>query len=315
MLPDDSREQAERFALLGEQQLHSGNHEQAVQMLRRALSLEPNVARYHGLMALALTNLKRYLAAEHEAKMALQLDPEDLTALIALGVVYHATGRYQQALQVLEKCIEQAPQNAFLWAMLAATNLSLERYEAAEQAARHALHLDPENATALSALAESLRLRGKHEEAERLALQGLARDPEDEVMHTLRAWAALQRGDPQTAIEHSLHALARDPQNEDARQVLLLACGSRRAWMRPYVRLQLWLSRFRTPYRIAILVGGYAALNLLLRGLSQYTTQAPALEPVLWVLIAAFWVTVLYLIVCAIVFHRMTSKGLGGGLS
>lgn len=308
MRPDELGEQAEHFAQLGEQQLYSGNSEQAVQMLRRALSLEPNVARYHGLMAMALSNLKRYRAAEHEAKLALQIAPEDLTAQIALGTVYHALGRYQQALQAFRQCVRQDPQNAPLWASVGAVNLSLERYEEAEQAARRALQLDPENRIALGVLAESLRARGRHEEAEELALQGLARDPEDELMHTIRAWAALQRNDLPTAIEHSLTALARDPENEDAKRVLLLAHSAHRRWMRPYVSLLLRLARFRTPYRIAMFVGGYALVNLLLRGGRQYIEQVPAIEPLLWAILVVFWATVLYLIGCHLALERALRK-------
>lgn len=304
MHPDELSEQAEHFARLGEQQLYSGNPEQAVQMLRRALSLEPNVARYHGLMAMALSHLKRYRAAEHEAKLALHIDPEDLTAQIALGTVYHALGRYQQALQAFWQCVRQDPQNALLWASVGAVNLSLERYEEAEQAARQALQLDPENQVALGVLAESLRARGRHEEAERLALQGLSRDPEDELMHTIRAWAALQRNDLQTATEHSLTALARDPENEDAKRVLLLAHSAHRRWMRPYVRFLLWLARFRTPYRIAMFVGGYAFINLLLRTGRQYIERVPSIEPLLWTILVVFWAAVLYSLGCHLALER-----------
>ncbi|GIV16555.1 MAG: hypothetical protein KatS3mg022_1990 [Armatimonadota bacterium] len=78
--------------------------------------------------------------------------------------------------------------------------------------------------------------------------------------------------------------------------------------MLPFIRFRLWLARFRTPYRIAMFAGGYVVLNLLIRGLGQHIERVHWLKPLLWTILIAFWMAVLYLLVCRIVLDSLVRR-------
>lgn len=308
MYPQDKQGfHAERLARLGEQQLRAGNAEAAVELLRKAMSLEPNVGRYHGLMALALINLKRYRAAEHEAKLALQLEP-DLFALLALGLSQLAAGRYESAVQLLLQCLREEPSNPTIWASLASAYLGLERYCDCEMAAQRALRIEPQNLLALQALAYSLWHQGRYAEAERLALQGLAQNPEDDMMHTLKGLAELRRKNAGAAITHSLNALAVEPDNTDAKRLLLLAYAQQHLWMRPFVHLTLWFARFTAFTRAAIVIGTYVLINLLIDVLQRNSTHVPHLQVLTLCLTGVYLLAITYLIVAPSIFNGIVAR-------
>lgn len=298
---------AERLAQLGQQQLQAGNAEAAVELLRKAISLEPNVGRYHGLMALALIDLKRYHAAEHEAKLALQLEP-DLFALLALGLSQLAVGRYESAVQLLLQCLREEPDNPTILASLASAYLGLRRYRDSEMAAQRALSIEPQNPLATQALAYSLWYQGRYAEAESLALQGLAQNPEDDIMHTIKGLAELRRKNSGAAIAHSLNALAVNPDNTDAKRLLLLAYAQQRLWMRPVVRLALWCARFTAFTRTAIGIGTYTLVNLLTHALQSHSTHAPHLQVLASCLVGVYVLAMVYLIAAPRIFNAMVGR-------
>ena len=64
---------------------YSGDLRGAIEALKRALGLEPDHAQAHGQLALCLLGPGRLHAAEHEARVAVSLDPEEPVARFALA--------------------------------------------------------------------------------------------------------------------------------------------------------------------------------------------------------------------------------------
>ena len=83
-----------RALALAELRLTSGNSRGAIDLLRMALSQEPDHPEAHALLAIALLDERRFTAAHHEAGLALAIDPAVPGALYALGEVCIARRRF-----------------------------------------------------------------------------------------------------------------------------------------------------------------------------------------------------------------------------
>jgi tetratricopeptide (TPR) repeat protein len=175
-------------------QIGHGNLAAAIESLRQALSLDPDYASAHALLALCLHDERRLHAAEHEARLAIGLDPDSAVAhyaaaivalaqrdfaraeehfgraialqpehthsLLGLARLYQLWNRPQEALPLLEKARELAPDDADTWAALADYYKSQRDFDRAERFAREGLKLNPENTDALLAMGEVLLQRG-----------------------------------------------------------------------------------------------------------------------------------------------------------
>jgi len=85
-------------------------------------------------------------------KKALELAPDNASAMKYLGAAYNHQGEYQLARQQLEAGIALAPDDAGLYAHLAESLVGLEQYRDAITQAETALAMDHENYEALNAL-------------------------------------------------------------------------------------------------------------------------------------------------------------------
>ena len=61
----------ERWLLQAQRQMEQGHLEGAAESLRRVLTLDPDLADAHAMLALCLLDLRRLHAAQHEAELAM----------------------------------------------------------------------------------------------------------------------------------------------------------------------------------------------------------------------------------------------------
>jgi len=80
-----------------------GRFEEAVELLRRAIALDPLNAAIRGSLAEICSILGRQEEAEAEFKKALELDPDLPPIHEGLGLLYLAQGRAQDALAEIER--------------------------------------------------------------------------------------------------------------------------------------------------------------------------------------------------------------------
>lgn len=78
--------------------------------------------------------------------------PNNMSAYVSLGIVYHAQGKYDQVIQVLEYTIKQGYKNATMFSNLGLALSHQGRSEAAILAFEEAIKLDPNNQTAISTM-------------------------------------------------------------------------------------------------------------------------------------------------------------------
>ena len=76
-----------------------GLHEEAVNVLKAALNLEPNNIEVLTTLAFAYFQLKKYDDALPHLQHAHQLDPSDLNAVSGIGNAFAYTGRWDEAIE------------------------------------------------------------------------------------------------------------------------------------------------------------------------------------------------------------------------
>lgn len=148
-------------------------------------------------MVLNLTALKfeeenRFEDALAVLQRAIQIAPQDVGARNAAGLVFTRLERYREALAMFDSVVEIMPEFAGAHCARGASLEALGRLKEAEAAHRRALELEPENLGAMQGCANLLSRRGAHAEARPLAEAVLAAEPNfpDAVMVLAAADAA-----------------------------------------------------------------------------------------------------------------------------
>jgi TolB-like protein/Flp pilus assembly protein TadD len=139
---------------------------------RSALDLAPNLPEAHSAQGTVLQTLDLNLvAAEAEFRRAVELGPQNASALANLASLLDDLGRLDEAITLRQRAIEIDPLRASFHQELAFDLIPLGRYDEAEAALRKAIELQPQAAISHSRLAVIQILRGKPGAAVELAKQ------------------------------------------------------------------------------------------------------------------------------------------------
>ena len=151
---------------LGETLFNLERHEEALQELERAVTLQPDwvlAGALRRLMGQAARELGRLDEAAAHVEHALRLDPDAAAALDLLAMLRFEQSRYEDALGLYRRLAERDPDNAQVFANLGATLYYLDRADEAVASFEHALSLDPTLESARDAL-EQVRPRARQAE-------------------------------------------------------------------------------------------------------------------------------------------------------
>ena len=107
----------------------------------------------------------RYEEALQAIDKALKLNPDVFTVWYNKGVALDNLGRYEEALQAYDKAIELSPNVFNVWHRKGVALYKLVRYEEALQAINKALELNPDVSIAWNTKGATLYNLGRHEEA------------------------------------------------------------------------------------------------------------------------------------------------------
>ena len=91
----------------------SGEYHEAIELYDKILEIVPTNTKTSLMKAIALENLERHKASILEFYKVNQQEPENITALIGLGVGFGNYGEYKQALEYFEQAYELSPENHF----------------------------------------------------------------------------------------------------------------------------------------------------------------------------------------------------------
>ena len=144
----------------------------AADFFGKAMTLDPGFSRaYSGMCEVGIGRYYKTLApadvaaAETACRKALELDPSRDETEMALGSLYLASGRYEQAESVFTGLVARRPQDAEVYAGLANSQAGLGRREDAERSYRKAVEVEPAYWGAYAGLGTFMFRSGRAEEA------------------------------------------------------------------------------------------------------------------------------------------------------
>jgi tetratricopeptide (TPR) repeat protein len=276
-------------------QARLGNHQGATALVQRALSLDPDHAVAHAVLADILLDARRLPGAGIEVRNALALDGHDPYIHRIAARVLTAERKLEDAwAHCLIALQSAATPDAFV--LGAQIRDLLEDHAHARELLREALALDAAHTGALTQFAHLERRAGAYDEAARLAQLALETDPGYRPAHIAAGYIDLARGDIASAEQHAKFVLHGDS-NDRAGLELWAAVQARRSRvLGVWWRWNTWACVGDDRRRLAILMAAYlvaqvaiivsdelaltrltALLSLGWLGFCVYTWFAPAL--------------------------------------
>jgi tetratricopeptide (TPR) repeat protein len=168
-------------------------HELAENELRQGLSVEPDDAHAHALLALCLAHREKFQEATDEAKQAVHLEPDNPFTYYALAYVLHDRHRPDEALPAIQEAIRLDPGDADYLALLSQIYLDERQWPGALEAAERGQQYDPEHVGCTNLRAIALVKLGRKSEAGATIDAALARTPENSLTHANQGWTLLER--------------------------------------------------------------------------------------------------------------------------
>jgi len=127
----------------------------------QAITLAPNLAQsYVALGVCHYYGYRDYERALAAFNKAIELQPNNSSALENSGYVHRRQGKWEQSLQEQQQALERDPRNAALAGNLASTYGALRMWKEADDAARLALKVDPHASDAMGALLTNTVIEG-----------------------------------------------------------------------------------------------------------------------------------------------------------
>jgi tetratricopeptide (TPR) repeat protein len=270
------------------------NWSSAIDLLKRALAIDPEHDGAHASLALALLGARRLHGAIIEIDLALGFGPNNPFCHYAAAAVRRAERKLDDAWRHCLVAMQDSDDDIDVRVLGAAIKSLQNDRAAARSLLAEALAIDADNVDVLSSLARLELNDGNTAEAHRRIEQALVADPSDVDAHIIAGYVALARNNVDEAEEHARFALNQDAGERDALG-LWTAVKARRnlvlgLWWRWNVFIGLRSERATigillgsfVVVRLAIILlgaGGYEDAEILLRkiwlGFCGYTWFAP----------------------------------------
>ncbi|MFJ9505504.1 tetratricopeptide repeat protein, partial [Streptomyces anulatus] len=132
---------------------------------------------------LTYRHMRRLGEASVDFTRAIELNPENASAVFSRGVAYRLSGRHEEALADFTRAIELDPDNMRAFTARGNTYRLSDRHEEALADLTRAIELDPDNAQAFTARGNTYRLSDRHEEALADLTRAIELDPGNAWSH------------------------------------------------------------------------------------------------------------------------------------
>ncbi len=193
---------AEALYLLALVAYYSGNDQEAVYLVRRAIALEPHDERFIAMLGGYFRNQGLHQEALECFQRARQLHPDSVDALRAQGEILLAMGKLNEAEATYRSVLTAAPDDR---AALNDLGEILLRQGNPADAVRHleqALDLHKEDAVTMARLGAALAAQGRSQEARRYLVDAIARAPQHPEAHKTLGDLAHANNRLEEAMEH-----------------------------------------------------------------------------------------------------------------
>lgn len=204
------------LALRAQREMHAGRCEPALDLLRRALALEPGRADLSLAAAVAAFELGDGGQAKTYAERAVALAPDFAEAHVTLGHVLRAVGDRNAAEACYRRAAALAPRSPAVLASLGGLLLEADRPDEAEPIFRRAVEAAPRAASLRDAHAQSLERLARTAEAERAYRSAVEADPRFAPAIRNLGNLLLRLGRPDAAVAQYRRALEIAPDDAGA---------------------------------------------------------------------------------------------------
>jgi tetratricopeptide (TPR) repeat protein len=239
--------EAEHVAALGMALQRSGKLEDALKAYDKAISLQPDNAELWKDLATVLVNLNRLDEAFLGLQHALKLRPRYVDAANLCGLLLYRSGRYSEALDHFNLSIETEPSQADALHLRALVYMNLGRLEQAEADNRASLQLNPADADTHNNLGTVLQKLGRYQDSIEGYDRAIALRPNFLLALKGKASSLVELRRLEEASACFARFLALDPENADARwnlALLQMLVGDFRAgWLGREARWQTGMMR------------------------------------------------------------------------
>lgn len=210
--PDEAAHQALEKALAAATQAHqAGKLAEAEQGYRAILAQAPNAPQVLRMLGLAVHQSRGDAEAIALVERAIELAPNFVEARRDLARIHRARGDLESSIAAWRGAIELAPDRQRLHDGLGNALRATGRLGEAEAAYQRALEIDPDFADAVSHLAITRRRQNRLDEATQLARRALELEPDTARHHGNLGNILMQAGHPEEAAGHQRRAVQLDP--------------------------------------------------------------------------------------------------------
>jgi tetratricopeptide (TPR) repeat protein len=180
-----------------------GRFDQAHARVDQAIAARPDTASLYFLKSVIFGKQRDAQQAEAALRRTLELDPNFVPALNALGSLYVNTNRPDEAIAEFRRMGEKRPDDPTPYMLIGMVEDGRKNYDASTEAYRHALTLNAENAFAANNLAWNYAEYGKGnlDEAVRLAQGVVQKFPGEPGYADTLGWVYYKKGLHAAAVE------------------------------------------------------------------------------------------------------------------
>jgi protein O-GlcNAc transferase len=189
-----------------------GRHELAIDLIRRAIALNPSPEYYNNL-GVILTEQGQPESAIAELNLAIRIKPGYANAYYNLGNALRDSRQFEPAAAAYQNAIHHQPDNIFAYNNLASVLASLNRLDESVAAFKKSIQIAPQRAQTHANLGSILYLQQRPDEALDCYQQALKLNPQDTKTLFLMVNIYKDQGLPRQAVDCLRRALEIDPDN------------------------------------------------------------------------------------------------------
>lgn len=186
----------------GKNSLAIGDPVGAMNTLEPLTRMHPTVSEYHYLLGIAMLQIGELEYSVDALRMSLELEPQRVLSMIALGMNFNTQKRFAEGKEVLAKSLEIEPDELEALVALAEAEEGLGEAAQAEYHAQRALAGDRVHPGAYYVLGKVRMSEGRFEEARDYFLQTVALRPETPKGHYQLSLAYSRLGDSENSKKH-----------------------------------------------------------------------------------------------------------------
>lgn len=173
----------------------------AMRTLEALTRLHPEVAEHSYLLGIARLQLAESDGAVAALRRSLELDPDQVLPLFALGLSFRDQKRFEEAKEALTESLRLMPGHADSLVVLAEVEEGLGEIELAEQHLQRAFELGGQSPEGLYVLGRIRHAQGRYEEARDALERSVEKNPRPRKTHYVLSLAYARLGDREASAK------------------------------------------------------------------------------------------------------------------